>query len=150
MLAERAPRALGLGAEWRKHVYVKADGKYTYPRFTSLEKKVLSEELARTDFVGFFRNEDRKEWSFSVNYERHGRQKNMYPDFLVFRQKDGHVLVDILEPHTQSQSDSADKAPGLARFAEKHMDRFGRIELLDVVGGELSGYGCMNQTSVLP
>jgi hypothetical protein len=45
--------------------------------------------------------------------------------------------VDILEPHTQSQADSADKGRGLAEFAEKHFADFGRIELVDEVDGKI-------------
>lgn len=125
------------GDEWTKHVYVKDDGTFTTSKLTKLERLVLAEEMARDDFIGFLRNEDRKEWSFSVNYKRQGAQTNMFPDFLIFRKKDGSVVVDILEPHTQSQSDSADKARGLAEFAEKHLAAFGRIELLDKVGDKV-------------
>jgi hypothetical protein len=73
------------------------------------------------------RNEERKPWAFSINYERHGEQKAMYPDFLIFRKQSGAIVCDVLEPHSQRESDSVAKAKGLGDFASKHGDRFGRI-----------------------
>ena len=54
----------------------------------------------------------------------------MYPDFLFFRRQGEGIVVDILEPHRLTQDDSAAKAAGLAEFAKRHGDRFGRIELI--------------------
>lgn len=38
--------------------------------------------------------------------------------------------MDVLEPHSLNQDDSAAKAKGLADFALRHGDEFGRIELI--------------------
>jgi len=46
-------------------------------------------------------------------------------------------LVDILEPHSSSLADSYAKERGLAKYAQKHHDDFGRIELIRVVGGNI-------------
>jgi hypothetical protein len=48
-----------------------------------------------------------------------------------------HIVCDLLEPRTQSQSDTVAKAKGLATFAEKHGHKFGRVQLLDEVDGKL-------------
>jgi len=45
--------------------------------------------------------------------------------------KDGDKFrFDILEPHDPTRDDNADKAVGLAQFAEKHWAQFIRIELI--------------------
>lgn len=120
------------GDRWEKHIYVKKDGSYTH-RFNQLEEKVLAEELKRSDVVGWLRNEPNKPWAFRVNYKRHGDEKEMFPDFIIFREQNGSIVVDVLEPHSQRESDSVAKANGLAEFASKHGNRFGRIELIDEI-----------------
>ncbi len=45
--------------------------------------------------------------------------------------------MDILEPHSSSLADSYAKARGLAKYAQKHHDIFGRIELIRVEGGKI-------------
>jgi hypothetical protein len=59
-----------------------------------------------------------------------GEDHPMYPDFLFFRRQGEGVVADILEPHSLHQDDSAAKAKGLADFALRHGDEFGRIELI--------------------
>lgn len=54
----------------------------------------------------------------------------MYPDFLFFRKQGDGIVADILEPHRLTQDDSWAKAVGLAEFAVRHGERFGRIEML--------------------
>ena len=58
----------------------------------------------------------------------------------------GYVF-DILEPHDPSRKDNYPKAVGLAKFAEKHWDKFGRIQLIRLKKGadgrELSPYNCV-------
>lgn len=59
----------------------------------------------------------------------------MFPDFLVVRKDEQGFQFDILEPHDPSRNDNFAKAVGLAEFAEKHLDLFGRIELIRKVRG---------------
>ena len=54
----------------------------------------------------------------------------MFPDFLVIRKLGDNYIVDILEPHREDLDDNWVKAKGLAKFAEKHWNSFGRIELI--------------------
>lgn len=70
-------------------------------------------------------------------YELGGEVRPMYPDFLVVRSEGSGLVVDILEPHAPSLSDSYAKAKGLAQFAAKHPRQFGRIELIRLVGNEI-------------
>ena len=44
-------------------------------------------------------------------------------------------MVDLLDPHDITRDDAVWKAGGLARFAEKHGDGFGRIELIILTPG---------------
>jgi len=43
--------------------------------------------------------------------------------------KKGYIF-DVLEPHDPSRNDNVPKAKGMAQFAEKHSDDFGRIQLI--------------------
>jgi type III restriction enzyme len=114
---------------WKKHVYVDEDGLYP-AKFNEAEKAVVRREIASTSVVGWLRNIDRKAWSLCVPYEVGGEARAMYPDFLVVRKEKSGLVVDLIEPHSISLSDSPAKANGLAKFAAKHADKFGRIELI--------------------
>ena len=125
------------GQAFSKHLFVKPDHSYTNDELNTLERDTLAEELARKGVIGWLRNEDRKPWAFGINYEKGGLPSTMYPDFLIFRKDGGHVVTDVLEPHSTSQADSVNKVKGLADFAAKHGDDFGRIEFIDRVDGVL-------------
>jgi type III restriction enzyme len=60
-----------------------------------------------------------------------------YPDFIFLREAEGKVVVDILEPHNPSLADAVAKAKGLARYADKHGARFGRIQIIAKLGDHL-------------
>lgn len=101
------------------------------------ETLVIQAEIAKDEVVGWLRNYDRKQWALSMPYDFQGTTSPMFPDFLVVRKDgDGH-MVDILEPHSSSLSDSYAKARGLAKYAQKHHENFGRIELIRIVGGNI-------------
>jgi type III restriction enzyme len=122
---------------WSQHLYVDADGKYP-DKLGTWEARAIEEEMGRDDFVGWLRNPPRKPWSLRVPYKSGGEWSGMFPDLLVFRSKDGGGLaVDILDPHTHSLADAADKARGLAEYADKHFNLFGRIQLIRQVSGKL-------------
>ena len=80
--------------------------------------------------VSWLRNLDRKPWSLSIPYENNGVAVPMYPDLVIIRADAEGYVFDILEPHDSSRQDNFPKAVGLAKFAEKHWDVFGRIELI--------------------
>ena len=56
---------------------------------------------------------------------------------MVFRKEGKHIVVDLLEPHHTSFSDTLLKSHGLCRFAEEHGDKFGRIEWIKVEGSQI-------------
>jgi type III restriction enzyme len=54
----------------------------------------------------------------------------MFPDLLVVRAGAHGYIFDVLDPHDSSRKDNFPKAVGLAKFADKHGDHFGRIQLI--------------------
>ena len=121
-------------ARWEGHVYV--DRGIFADTFNALEAETLKSELPNVD--DWLRNLDRRRWSFTIPYERRpGEYKPFIPDFLFFRQEGDRVTVDILDPHGVHLDDAVMKAKGLAQYAQSHRHRFGRIELLDKIDGQL-------------
>jgi len=112
-----------------RHLYIDEKGEFS-SKFNDLERSVIEAELAKDEVLGWLRNVPRKGWAFKVPYTYDGEERPMYPDFLFFRRQGEGVVVDILEPHSLSWDDSAAKAKGLANFAVRHGDDFGRIELI--------------------
>ncbi|MDQ2631118.1 MAG: DEAD/DEAH box helicase family protein [Actinomycetota bacterium] len=111
---------------WPKHLYVAEDGSFSTEPGSGWETDVLEVELARDDVIGWYRNPDRKPWSLSIPYEYNG-ERPAYPDFLLFRKSGSGILVDILEPHRQNEDDTWAKVRGLATYAQRHGNQFGRI-----------------------
>lgn len=121
---------------WDKHLYVTEAGSFPVD-LNTVEAETLERELAPKEVVGWLRNTDRKPWALCVPYDVDGEDRPMYPDFLIIRSKKGRLVVDIIEPHSISLADAPAKAAGLAKFAAKHADRFGRVELI-LVDGKLT------------
>src|SRR5690606_33134326 len=97
--------------------------------------RVLEAALADPETVAWLRNMDRKQWSLAVPYHAGNEIRAMYPDFLVLRKSNrGGIEVDLLDPHGPDLADAVPKAVGLARYAEKHADQFGRIEIIVLMG----------------
>jgi type III restriction enzyme len=120
------------GAKWlTKHLYQNDDGLFP-EKLNTWEAAVLDEELARGDVVAWLRNPSNLPWGLSAPYEMGSKWKSCYPDFIIFREVDGHIVADVVDPHLISLEDAAYKAAGLARFAEKHQDAFGRFQLIVV------------------
>jgi len=118
---------------WQRHVYVDDNSEY-HADFYGSETEVLQRELKNKKIVGWLRNTDRKPWALCVPFDLGGEMRPMYPDFLFVRSEGSGLVVDIIEPHTISLSDAPAKAAGLAKFAAKHFDKFGRIELILIDG----------------
>ena len=119
--------------KYQNHLYVNETGEAEI-YLNSWEKSVLQEEMNR-GAVSWLRNLDRKPWSLSIPYENNGVAVPMYPDLVIIRADAEGYVFDILEPHDSSRKDNFPKAVGLAKFAEKHWDVFGRIELIREMRG---------------
>lgn len=124
-----AIRAKAAEDSWEKHLYV-GDGDRFPAELNGPEKDLLGQELARKDVLWWLRNTDRKAWALCVPYEDGGEDLPMYPDFLLVRKQGGGLVVDIIDPHSVALADAPAKAAGMARFAAKHADKFGRIDLV--------------------
>jgi len=122
-------RRLPTAPLWERHLYVEDDGRFR-AELGSWEAGVLQEELADASVVGWLRNVDRKPWSLEIPYDTGGDTRPMFPDLVVIRKIGADLAVDILEPHDPSLADNFEKAIGLARFAERHGQLFGRIQLI--------------------
>ena len=98
------------------HIYQDEEGRLP-EKLNTWEAATLNEEMARPDFVGWLRNRDRQPWALCIPYEMGGSWKSCYPDFLIFRKKDGQIIVDIVDPHLTSIEDAPQKASALAKYA---------------------------------
>jgi type III restriction enzyme len=119
--------------KFEQHLYCSEDDTFQ----TSLnrwESGVIEEEL-KNGAVCWLRNLDRKKWSLEIPYEVSGVTTSMFPDLVVVRADVQGYIFDILEPHDPSRKDNYPKAVGLAKFAEKHWDKFGRIQLIRLKKG---------------
>ncbi len=115
--------------DWDKHLYVDKRGKFG-AKLNTWEAAVLQAELPKKEVVGWLRNMPRKSWALGVPYEMGGETKACFPDLIVFRAEKKKIVVDLLDPHDSGLPDAVDKAKGLAKYAQKHGDQFGRIELI--------------------
>ncbi len=119
------------------HIYV--DDKEQFPAvLNAWETKVIMKELEDKRVIGWLRNFDRKEWSITIPYEDSaGRIRGFYPDFLIIRSGEDGLVVDMIEPHQTDLADAPAKARALAKYAEKHSNRFDRIEFVTVKDGKI-------------
>jgi type III restriction enzyme len=114
---------------YENHLFIPADGIKCKVSMNDWESGLIKEELANGT-VAWLRNLDRKKWSLEIPYEVDGVTTSMFPDLLVVRADAEGYVFDVLEPHDPSRKDNYPKAVGLAKFAEKHGDQFGRIQLI--------------------
>lgn len=125
------------GAEdWPRHLYSRDDGMASLD-FNKWETELLREELKDPAIVAWLRNPPRKDWSLCVPYPDGTTQRPMYPDFLFVRDDGSKLVVDIVDPHDPTADDAADKARGLAEYAQLHGHLLGRIDLVAKVDGKL-------------
>ncbi len=120
------------GTAWASHLFVDADGKF-FAEFNKWEAELLKAEMAKKDFVCWLRNLDRRDWSMCIPYEM-GVTRGFYPDFIIVRKSNKGFVVDILEPHDDTRTDTIPKAIGFAKFADKHGEEFGRLVIARKVG----------------
>ena len=110
---------------WKDHLFADEKGEFAAD-LNGWEKAFMKWTREQSDFVCWLRNLPRRDWAFSVPYEKAG-EKPFYPDFVIVRKKGDSFVVDILEPHDDSRLDTWAKVKGLARFADEHGVAFGRL-----------------------
>jgi type III restriction enzyme len=114
---------------YENHLFIPTEGGDFKASLNDWESGVVKEELTK-GAVAWLRNLDRKKWSLEIPYEVGGVAASMFPDLMVVRAETCGYVFDVLEPHDPSRKDNYPKAVGLAKFAEKHGERFGRIQLI--------------------
>lgn len=125
------------GTSLSRHLFVDDNAEFS-TQLNTWETQIINNELSRDEVIGWLRNLPRKPWSLCMPYKMSGQDKGLYPDFLVFRVMGSEIVVDILDPHRPDLDDAVPKAKGLAEYARKHGDQFGRIEYIIVArGGEI-------------
>jgi len=114
---------------YENHLYIPIENGDFRVFLNDWEDGLINEELSN-GCVAWLRNLDRKNWSLEIPYEVDGVTKPMFPDLIVVRADANGYVFDVLEPHDPSRKDNYPKAVGLAKFAEKHGESFGRIQLI--------------------
>ncbi|CAL75270.1 hypothetical protein; putative Type III restriction enzyme [Bradyrhizobium sp. ORS 278] len=110
---------------WKNHLFVDLAGNFA-ANMNSWEEDCLEWAAQSPDFVCWLRNLPRREWALCVPYES-GGEKPFYPDFLIVRKSGTSFVVDVMEPHDDSRTDTWAKVKGLASFADEHHLAFGRL-----------------------
>lgn len=122
------------GKVWQNHLFCGESGNFSAV-LNGWEEKLLESEMKKKDFVGWLRNLDRREWALCIPYEM-GGMRPFYPDFVIVRKGSKGFVVDILEPHDPTRTDTIPKAIGLAKFADEHGEEFGRLAIARKQGDE--------------
>jgi type III restriction enzyme len=130
---------------YEKHLLC-AEGGLFPASFNAWELKILTTEMTREGFIGWYRNPARSSQdSLGVAYDEAGQVKILRPDFIFFcEQPDGSIVADIIDPHGTQFSDALPKLIGFARYAEAHSKLFRRIESVAMVGSKLRALDLTN------
>lgn len=123
---------------YQQHLLCGDDGLYPAV-LNDPEKDVLAREMARQDFLAWYRNPPRSSQdSLAVAYGDGAACKLMRPDFLIFARKpDGSIAADIVDPHGTFLADALPKLKGLAEYAQAHGAAFRRIDAIEQIDGKL-------------
>jgi hypothetical protein len=123
---------------FEKHMLCREDGNFPV-ELNTWEVDVLAKEMARSDFLAWYRNPARaQQEALSIVYEDGGATKLIRPDFLFFAKKpDGTTVCDIVDPHGIHLGDALPKLRGIVLYARKAASHYRRIESVAKIGDEL-------------
>lgn len=122
---------------WRNHLLCDKDGKYPAV-LDGWERAVVEAESRRSGFSFWYRNPEQPgQSSLGIAYFEDEQYKIVRPDFIFFAEKDGKVVVDLVDPHGLHLADALPKLQGLALYAESHTEAYRRIESVAEAGGKL-------------
>lgn len=105
---------------WPKHLLVGADGRYPDSKSNTWEARVLEAELPETEdadarhAIAWYRNPSAGRHALAIPYDG----GTLYPDFIMFRERDGELLIDIVDPHRPDLTDTREKWKALGGYAE--------------------------------
>ncbi|MBA3328372.1 MAG: DEAD/DEAH box helicase family protein [Solirubrobacterales bacterium] len=120
------------------HLMAAENGEFPIGALNARERRVLEAEMARADFLAWYRNPGRaSEDSLAIAYEDgKGNWRRMCPDFVFFHGDEHSVRVSIVDPHGFHLGDALSKLRGLADYAEQYAAEFHRIEsVAEIKGG---------------
>jgi len=117
--------------KFEKHLLCDKDGLFPAD-LDSWEEDVLKSELARGNFIAWYRNPgSAKQESLGIIYEDGVELATLRPDFIFFgKDNQGKYVADIVDPHSFHLADALPKLKGLAKYAETHASSFRRIEAI--------------------
>lgn len=120
------------------HLMAAENGEFPIGALNVWERHVLEAEMARPDFLAWYRNPGRaSDDSLAIAYkDGKGNWRRMCPDFVFFHGDEEIVRVSIVDPHGFHLGDALSKLRGLAAYAEQYCDEFHRIEsVAEIKGG---------------
>lgn len=123
--------------EWAKHLYANDEGLAPISFKSSWETETVTVVLKDPTVLAWLRNNPRDDWALCVPWRDRNLWRPFYPDFLVVREANGGLVVDILDPHDHGRPDAPGKARGLAAYARDHGTGLGHIDLIAKVGGRM-------------
>lgn len=120
------------------HLMAAENGEFPIGALNAWEKRVLEAEMARSDFLAWYRNPGRaSDDSLAIAYkDGKGNWRRMCPDFVFFYGDEHDVRVSIVDPHGFHLGDALSKLRGLTDYAEQYGAEFHRIEsVAEIAGG---------------
>lgn len=102
------------------------------------EQHVLSTEMQKKGFLGWYRNPQQPgQSSLGIAYIEE-EYKILKPDFIFFGKNDDHeIYADLVDPHGLHLSDALPKLKGLVAYTEKFSEIYRRIESVAQVDKQL-------------
>lgn len=120
-----------------KHLLSDEEGRFPC-RLNEWEQKVLSIEMNKDGFLGWYRNPQQSgPSSLGIAYLEEDEYKILRPDFIFFGENDNEVYADLIDPHGTHFSDALPKLKGLVIYVRKFADRYRRIESVAEVENQL-------------
>lgn len=122
----------------KHHLLAMSNGEFPVD-LNGWEEDVLNKEMARPDFVAWYRNPPRASRdSLAIAYQQGDGWKAVRPDFLIVsRRADGSIAASIVDPHGYHLGDALGKLQGLCGYAEQHADLLSRVDAVAKVGNTL-------------
>lgn len=120
--------ASGDDPRWEKHVYGDSAGSFP-AKFNSWEEEILKIELQPDrHLVAWHRNPTGGDRAVRVPYRDGDYDRPLYPDFVFFHDTEAGLKASIVDPHNYALADAGPKWRGLGAYADKHGDRYARID----------------------
>lgn len=122
-----------------RHLMADENCQFPIGSLNEWETAVLETEMARDDFLAWYRNPGRaSDDALAIAYkDANDAWRRMCPDFVFFHGKGDDVKASIVDPHGHHLGDALVKLRGLADFAAEFGDELHRIESIAAVDGAL-------------